>query len=259
MSDHQPTRAERAAKLMDDHRSTSNRRRLATTLMVVIAVAACVFGAQRLLSSGEEPVEAADTPQHASKDFGFRLTPALVNDDDQSEPAVTVAVYEDFQCPSCAVFKEDTGDFLREAVSSGRIVLEYRPFTFLADASTNRYTSRAANAAACVADATGVVQFAKFHDLAFAKQPDEGGPGPEDDTLIAWAEKAGASDVDSCIRDERFADWVNQAVTEGRDRGVSQTPTVAINESILSVSDDDGGTRLPEADDIERAIKRSGR
>ena len=256
MSDHQPTRAERAAKLMDDHRSTSNRRRMATTLFVVIAVAASVFGIQRLLSPGDEPVAAADTPRHATEEFGFRLTPALVDGDDQADPAVTVAVYEDFQCPSCAVFEEETGDFLREEVDAGRIVLEYRPFTFLAAASTNRYSPRATNAAACVADETGVVALADFHELAFAKQPEEGGPGPEDDTLTTWAEEAGAADAAACIREEHFADWVNQAVVEGRDLGVSETPTVAVNGSILSVSDDDGGSRLPDADDIERAIER---
>lgn len=255
MPDHQPTRSERAAKLMDDHRTTSNRRRLATTLVVVIAVAASVFGAQRLLSPAADPVDETSTPKNATEDFSFRLTPALVNDDDEPDPSVTVAVYEDFQCPSCASFEEETGSFLREEVAAGRIVLEYRPFTFLDAASTNRYATRSANAAACVADASGVTQYADFHERAFEKPPEEGGPGPEDDTLVDWATKAGAPEAETCIRDERFTEWLGQAVTEGRDLGVSETPTVTINGSILSVVDEDGGTRVPKPDDIERAIE----
>ena len=254
MEQNEPTRAERASKLIDDHQTSSNRRRLVTTVIVLIAVAGSAFGAQRVLGGDDAPVTDA-TPANATADFGFRLTPTLATGDDLPEPSVTVAVYEDYQCPSCATFEKNTGDFLRDAVRAGDIVLEYRPFSFLEGASTNRYATRAANAAACVADSAGVPEYAKFQAAAFAEQPEEGGPGPEDDTLIEWADEAGAPDAAPCIRDERFAEWIAQALAAGQELGVSSTPTVAINGSIVRVAGENGGSRLPGTEDIERAIK----
>ncbi|MGA8986932.1 DsbA family protein [Aeromicrobium sp.] len=241
---------------MRGYQITSRRRRLTTTVVVVIGVVAATFGAQKALSIKNDNGAQALAPQHATKDFGFRLTPALVEGKKRTQTPVTVTLYEDFLCPSCRVFEKRSGDFLRSAVKQGRIVLEYRPFTFLVGASSNRYTERASNAAACVADSAGVVAYAKFHDRLFAHQPTEGGAGHKDDKLIAWAKKAGAPKAERCIRDEKFADWIVQALAEGKDRGVSTTPTVSVNGSVLQVAGDSGGTAIPGPKVLEQAISR---
>ncbi|AXT86576.1 hypothetical protein C6I20_16310 [Aeromicrobium sp. A1-2] len=250
--------AERASRLMQGHQIASRRRRLTTTAVVVIAVVASTFGAQKALSARDGSAPDVAAPKHSTKDFGFRLTPALATAKKKTEPAVTVALYEDFLCPSCRVFEERSGDFLRSAVEDGRIVIEYRPFTFLVGASTNRYAERASNAAACVADSAGVVAYADFHDRLYANQPKEGGDGPKDSKLIAWAKKAGAPDAAECIRDETFAAWVAQALAEGKSRGVSKTPTVSVNGSALQVAGQDGGTAIPGPDALEQAISSLG-
>lgn len=231
-----------------------------TTLVVTLVVAGSILAAQQAMSSGDKD-EAGDlaTPAHATEEFGFRFTPAIATGTKKAEPAVTVAVYEDFLCPACATFEERSGDFLRKAVESGQIVLEYRPFTFLLGASTNQYTQRASNAAACVADTAGVAEYAAFHQALFDDQPDEGSKGPDDDALSALATKSGAPDADSCIRDETFADWVAEAVIHGRERGITMTPTVSINDSILRVAGDNGNSAIPRPDDLERAIAQFAR
>lgn len=240
---------------MDRHDSFARRKRLLTTIMVVLVVAASIVVAQRTLTGDDEGAMGdIDAPTNSTDDFGFRLTPTIATGEKTSEPAVTVALYEDFLCPACRTLEERSGTFLREAVASGQIVLEYRPFTFLIGASKNRYTQRASNAAACVADTAGVAAYAEFHDALFDKQPKEGGKGPADKALIALATKAGAPEAGPCIREEEFADWVAQAVIEGRERGVTMTPTVSINDSILRVVGDDGKPAIPRPDDLERAI-----
>ena len=230
-----------------------------TTLVVVLAVAGSILVAQRTLSNDDEPSGGFATPAHATEDFGFRLTPEIATGKEQSEPAVTVALYEDFLCPACGTFQERSGGYLRKAVESGQIAVEYRPFTFLLGASENRYTQRASNAAACVADTAGVAEFADFHEALFKDQPREGGPGPDDKALIALAKKSGAPDAAACIREEKFADWVAQAVIAGRERGVSSTPTVAINDSILRIAGDNGKPAIPGPDDLEEAIAQFAR
>ena len=54
--------------------------------------------------------------------------------------------------------------------------MEYRPLGFLDSRSTTNYSSRAANAAACVVNESPE-KYSDFVNVLFAKQPAEGGAG----------------------------------------------------------------------------------
>ena len=71
---------------------------------------------------------------------------------------MSVEVYEDFQCPICRSFEEQSGDFLRQQVASGAVTITYRPFSFLDDTggSPNDYSKRSTSAALCALDQGGV-------------------------------------------------------------------------------------------------------
>ncbi|EFQ84658.1 DsbA-like protein [Aeromicrobium marinum DSM 15272] len=251
--------ADRAARLLQGQQATTHQRRLKVSLITIVLVIAAVAVAGYVLSGREDAAEAdAATPANSTESFGFRLTPALATGTEVPDPPVTVALYEDFLCPSCRIFEERSGAYLRDAVTQGRIVLEYRPFTFLIGASTNRYTERAANAAACVADSAGVVPYANFHDLLYANQPAEGVAGHEDPVLVDFAAQAGAPDIAACVEEERFADWVKAALAEGREIGVSQTPTVVVNDVKVEVIGQSGGVVMPGTDELEQAISQAG-
>lgn len=251
--------ADRAEALLRGHERTSSRKRNVATVGFIVAVIAMIALASFLVSRKDDGVAEIAAPRNATDTFGFLLTPAVATGNpDAPEAPVKVALYEDFLCPTCGRFESESGAFLRDAVAQGRISLEYRPFTFLIGASTNRYTQRAANAAACVADTAGVGAYAAFHDVLYANQPAEGGPGPDDDALIAFAEQAGAPKAAECIRSEKFEQWIVTALEKGREAGVESTPTVTVNNSILNVLGSEGRPVMPGTDDLERAIAGAG-
>ena len=259
MDDGNSRASEQASKLLRASDDRGRRSRAGLTVVIVLAAIALVAASTALLQR-QESSEADDiaAPRNATESFGFRLTPAIATGTDVADPAITVAVYEDFLCPTCRQFEEQSGAFLREAVASGRIVVEYRPFTFLLSATTNEYTQRAANAAACVADEAGVAAYAAMHDLLYVNQPPEGGAGPEDDRLVELAREAGAPDAGDCIRDRTFDAWVEAALAEGREAGISSTPTVVVNDQVLTVVNDNGRPVAPSTDDLEQALEALG-
>ena len=63
---------------------------------------------------------------------------------------VKVVLYIDFICPVCKNFETQYNETLTKPPNEGKISVEYRPLGFLDTRSTTNYSSRAANAAACV-------------------------------------------------------------------------------------------------------------
>ena len=135
------------------------------------------------------------------------------------------------QCPVCAQFEAATAEDLKAGIEAGTVKVEYRVVSFLDSASDNDYSSRAANAAIAVLETGGVEAFEAFHDTAFATQPAEGGPGPDDEALIAMAVDAGAeeTDVRPLIEDKVFESWLQDATDQMSKDGVTGTPTVFID------------------------------
>jgi protein-disulfide isomerase len=154
--------------------------------------------------------------------------------------AVRVVTYVDYFCPFCAQFEATNGEQLSEWVESGDVVLEVHPVAILDRMSLGtRYSTRAANAASCVADSSPG-SFDEFSALLFARQPAENTEGLSDAELVDLASEAGVSDaagVGDCIQSEEFSTWV----TEATDRALSEplpnsdldalsgTPTVIVD------------------------------
>jgi protein-disulfide isomerase len=147
-----------------------------------------------------------------------------------SADAPVVELFEDFLCPACGSFEQLSGQFLQDQAASGAITLRFMPFSFLHNQSTNDYSRRATNVAMCAVDQDGPEAFWKVHDALYANQPAEGGAGPEDAELIDLATEAGVSDVESCVRTEKFVPWIDEMQdTFADEREVSGTPTVHID------------------------------
>jgi protein-disulfide isomerase len=149
---------------------------------------------------------------------------------------VTVDLYEDLQCPNCKNFEDASGKTLAQLVAAGTVQAHYHPMAFLDNATNNRYSTRALNAAAAVEDAAGPTAFQKFHDLLYANQPPETGTGLTDAQLIAYAHQAGATapKVDSEIKNLTFGDWVKTVTDQASKDGVTGTPTVKVKGKVLS-------------------------
>ncbi|GAB4100520.1 DsbA family protein [Sinomonas halotolerans] len=143
----------------------------------------------------------------------------------KGEP-VKVVLYIDFICPACKQFEDTYGRKLTQLRDAGAITLEYRPLGFLDRQSTTNYSSRAANAAACVVNSTPE-KYAAFFDALFAQQPAEGGAGLSDDKLKEIAKGLGA-DIDQCVEDKTYRPMVKYDTQLAAASGVTGTPTAIV-------------------------------
>src|SRR3954469_25641598 len=141
---------------------------------------------------------------------------------------VKVVLYVDFICPVCKNFETQYNDQLTSLRNDGKITVEYRPLGFLDSRSTTNYSSRAANAAACVAN-TSPEKYSDFVDQLFAKQPAEGGAGLSDTELKKMAADVGAAGIDQCVDDKTYRPYVKHTTQEATVIGVTGTPTVFVD------------------------------
>lgn len=185
------------------------------------------------LEAGEEPVKS---------------TPA------EGSTAIPIQIWLDYQCPICADFEKANAEQISTLVSQGIATLEIHPVAILDRVSQGtRYSSRAANAAACVANYSPNTFF-DFSALMFEEQPAENSEGLTDEQLISITEDAGverAGTIADCITDERFESWVADATERATSdealanptSGQFGTPTVFV-----------GGARYPGAPDDATAF-----
>ncbi|MET3370530.1 UNVERIFIED_CONTAM: protein-disulfide isomerase [Jeotgalibacillus campisalis] len=155
-------------------------------------------------------------------------TVAVPGGEAEAGKPVKVIAYIDFICPVCKQFETAYGESLTNLRNEGKISVEYRALGFLDRQSTTNYSSRAANAAACVVNSSPE-KYAEFFNLLFERQPAEGGAGISDNDLKKMATEIGAANIDSCIDSKQFRPWVKVATQEAAAIGVTGTPTVFID------------------------------
>lgn len=177
-------------------------------------------------------------------------TPALLPDELpipselNADGVPAISIFLDYSCPACAQFEAAYAPILRTWLENGTATVEYHPLSFR-DAQTagTRYATRAANAAACVADQDPDAFF-DFNTLMFENQP----VAPDryeltDQQMVDIASASRVQDLDalsSCIADETFSNWVGQATARAMSTGpvpvknseiplVTGTPSVLVN------------------------------
>lgn len=147
----------------------------------------------------------------------------------EAEPGnpVKVVVYVDFICPVCKNFEAQYNATLTQLRNEGKITVEYRPLGFLDSRSTTNYSSRAANAAACVANESPE-KYSDFFNALYDKQPAEGSAGLSDAELKKIATDVGAKSIDKCVDDKTYRPYVKHTTQEAQVTGVTGTPTVFV-------------------------------
>lgn len=143
-----------------------------------------------------------------------------------SAPA-TIDVYLDFLCPACKQFEQLTGPTIDQLVAAGQAKVIYHPVAILDRASPDRYSSRAAAASGCAADA-GV--FPQYMELLYDNQPEPGSPGLTQDRLIELGEQAGGGPgLATCVQSQKYAPWAAEVTDQASKAGLQRTPTVEVN------------------------------
>lgn len=236
MSNERQQRAARAEQMRKQREKADRKQRNVITIAIVVVVIALIAVAAIAISktsSDNKTVDKVINPVNSGKDHSVVYTTEALTGKAATDP-VTVIAYEDFQCPACRSFEEQSGAFLTDAVEKGEITLEYRPIAFLDRASRgNRYSSRAGSAAMCVLDNSGIKAYKKMHDVLYANQPEENTNGLPDSSLIDFAKQAGVTGIDTCIKSEKFVPWLGEATTASSEAGVSVTPTVKVDGKVI--------------------------
>ena len=155
----------------------------------------------------------------------------LVNKATAKGNAPTLDLYEDFQCPTCGELEKAMGSRLASMAKAGQVKLVVHVLSFLDANLKNDSSSRAANAAACAADAG---KFLEYHSAVFAGQPAQEGAGYTDAQLTQFAKTAGITGTalttwQKCASSGQHAQYVTDVQTGAEKAGVFGTPTVKLN------------------------------
>jgi protein-disulfide isomerase len=213
------TNSKKTAKY--DLKAADRKRNLAiqiglTSIVVIFAVALVLY----IVMSAEDKPASGEAKS-------IRVTSSdLIKKEGTNEPKAVLSMYEDFLCPACGNFEKQFGPTVSKLIDSGAIAADYYMVAIL-DHQGDGYSSRAANAAYCVADES-TDAFRRFHAALYAQQPPEGvGPFPDNARLIEVARQAGvAGGVPDCINSGRYDEMVKGLAAA---TGVNSTPTIRIN------------------------------
>ncbi|BDV29739.1 DsbA family protein [Microbacterium terricola] len=156
--------------------------------------------------------------------------------------------YIDFMCPICGQFEDLYGETIEGLVDDGSITLNIHPISILDRASMGTaFSTRAANAAYCVAEAKPESALA-FTQLMFENQPEESTEGLTDEQILDIASQAGVTGIDDCVNDQTYADFVAEMTEKTPVKpGASGigTPTVLLNGEFVTLTGD------PQADLVD--------
>ena len=177
-------------------------------------------------------------------------TPIPTDPDAYDVPA-KIVVYVDYGCPYCNLFETTNASQINDLVSAGYATLEVHPIAILDRAFLgSEYSTRSANAAACVA-ATEPDAFLDANAALFASQPAESTEGLSDDEIRDILDSAGAltDEISACIGEKRYAGWVEAATLRATSdpdlanptTGNFGTPTVLVNGVRYEGALDDAG------------------
>ncbi|MBJ7289729.1 thioredoxin domain-containing protein [Williamsia sp.] len=233
-----------------DPRADERRRSLlikigATVVVVVIAVA---IGVWLIVTKKDDSSSAASSAGPvASGTSGTSSTPSVVSDtgayrvNKVAQPKATLTILEDFQCPACKQFESIFGEAIKQIRGNAAVAVDYEPIAILDRMSSTKYSTRAANASACVAEATAGggdwSTWLGYHDELYAQQPEEQSSGLTDEQLTSIATDAGApASVSKCVDGGQYSGWVTAQTQKAVQNGLQGTPQVELNGKAVELS-----------------------
>lgn len=235
-------KAEEARKLAQSQVHAKERK---STIIIIAAsvVGLAIFAAIVffIVQSSKVPTlddPSAVVPAGSDASGGIPVGSTGVVGVDVPDGVPTVAIYEDFMCPVCKQFEEINAPDLDELREAGEIAVSYHPISILDRVSLgSEYSTRAANAAATVAD-QAPEHFHAFTAALFANQPEENTEGLSNDEIATIAVSVGVpQDVADALDNDIFRKWVIAATDQASQDGMQGTPTVFVNGKMLDQND----------------------
>jgi protein-disulfide isomerase len=187
----------------------------------VLAVAALIGITASAAASAQPSSTAVLAPAGATPSGGI-----IVGD---ASAQVHLVIYEDPQCPICREFEQINGATLQNAVTQGKVSVEYRMRSFLGVESV-----RADNALAAAQEEG---RFEALRETLFAHQPVERTGGYTTDDLLALGRSVGLTDgryVDA-VRSMSYRAWVlNVDDRASRDGNVGTPQIIKVGSGALT-------------------------
>ncbi|WP_344206468.1 DsbA family protein [Nonomuraea bangladeshensis] len=206
--------------------------------LVAVAVACAVIAVLGVLAFSEPGESSAEVRLTRQLDGSMVLA-------DRGGDAPVLDVYEDFDCPVCKDMHAKVDPTIQRLAREGKVKVVFHAVTIFRDEPMRSNSIRAAAAARCVPESSWLA----FRDELYAIQPAPHGvaSGFTVEELVGAARKAGAQ-VDSCVRDQSYADAHLAETAKVRLEG---TPTLLLDGKLL------GGEAFdPQA--LERAVTGGG-
>lgn len=199
---------------------------IVAALVVVAVVVAIVIGNNSKSGSSTTAAQSVPAGVTGGTDGGVVANPSTPKSN-----APTLDIYEDFQCPNCGQLEKAIGAELASLAKAGDVKLVMHTLSFLDDNLNNDSSKRAANAAACAADAD---KFLEYHAAVFAAQPAKEGDGYTNAKLTEFATTAGITGPalatwQKCTTSGAHNQYVADVQTASGKAGVNSTPTVKLN------------------------------
>lgn len=219
---------------------------IAVAVLAVIAVVSLILVNTYLKPATPGPLNMASDGITIGQNLKAVTTGALQPGDEPVSSAsrnpevINIRVYLDYQCPICKKFETTNEKQISTWLKTGAATLEIHPLSIFDSSSVGaKYSTRAANAAACVANYSPNTFFT-FNSLLYQKAPPKQTEGLSDAGLIALTKQAKVThpaSIASCITNQSFKTWVNaatQRVAKGpipgsKEEKVTDTPTVLVD------------------------------
>jgi protein-disulfide isomerase len=266
---------EKARELREQQRKKEKRNRLFLQGGILLGVLAIVAIVALILVNSVTPAAAGPLNMQSDgivigKDFKAVRTPAIPANGkpvatvrDKKSSVVSIRIYLDYFCPVCNAFETANKAQISGWLKTGAATLEIHPISFLDRSSLGtQYSTRAANAAGCVANYAPDDYWA-FTQEMYVKQPTEGTVGLSNAQIIAVMKTAGVHDlstISGCVNSEKFKSWVasttlraeNGPLPDSSVKTVTGTPTVIVDGQEYPITSTDVGSASAFAAFVEQ-------
>lgn len=150
-----------------------------------------------------------------------------------------IQIWLDYQCPYCDQFETTNSDQMKQMMADGTATLEIHPVAILDSPTNNKYSTRSAAAASCVAN-YAPDKFFDINSALFANQPNEStGTGLTNAEMLKIFKDAGveSKQITDCVNNQTYAPFVTNRTKEAvankqlanPTSGGFGTPTVFVN------------------------------
>lgn len=211
---------------MVDMRPLASRRLLGLSAVGVLALALTACSSEAEPASSPEPSQTTSQSTTA----GPSTSPTASAED------ALVAIYEDFACPHCKSFHEQSGAFFADLAQQHPEDLEvdYRIVDFLGGGDPESWSTRAAQAYYCVREdaagdgtadpATAMATTSTFQGELFAAAPE----GLSDEELVSTAAELDL-DIADCVAQDAHTDQIDAALAGLSADGLRGVPGIVVN------------------------------